>query len=120
MTGIRADTKPMADVVREVVTLVTAIINGDWETAWQSAQNILSIFQELLSGSFNNLRTLVTTVIGVIYTTVVNTLTDLGLDTETILTTLRTTFRSAWNDIKSASSRRSTTLSAHSSGCIDG
>ncbi len=90
-----------AGVMTEVVTLITAIINGDWATAWQSAQNILQLFKTFFTGTFNNLRTLVTTVIGVIYTTVINTLTDLGIDTDGLLTTLRTAFASAWNAIES-------------------
>lgn len=86
-------------LITQTVTLVTALINGDWQTAWTSAQGIVGTFEGFFVGTFENLRTIATTIITAISTAVMDTLTDMGVDTEGVMTGISTWWESAWDGL---------------------
>lgn len=87
----------LATVIQNMVTLVTALVAGDWQLAWESAGNIGQAFVDAFGATLQNLGALVSTVMGVIYEVVVNTLEDLGVDTEGILAGITTWWNSMWD-----------------------
>jgi len=89
-------------VLTEVVTAVKAIIDGDWATAWQSAQTIANEFSTFYRGLFSRLGTFTSAVVTVIYDAVTNTLRDLGVDVDPILNGIKKTFEDIWGGIQSA------------------
>jgi len=65
-------------VVSELVTGVTALINGDWATAWTSAQTIAKTFGTFFRLSLSNLLSFISVTFATIGTTISTTLADLG------------------------------------------
>ena len=92
----------ISTVLTEVVTAVKAIIDGDWATAWQSAQTIANEFSTFYRGLFSRLGTFTSAVVTVIYDAVTNTLRDLGVDVDPILNGIKKTFEDIWGGIQSA------------------
>jgi TP901 family phage tail tape measure protein len=68
----------LATVIGSTLTGVKALIEGDWATAWTSAKTIFKAFAALFTGSINNLSSVVSSVFGIIGTTISTTLADLG------------------------------------------
>jgi TP901 family phage tail tape measure protein len=60
--------------------LVGALINGDWKGAWAAAQQIYTGFDQFLRSSLTNLTGLAGEVYGALRDTIVNTLSDMGID----------------------------------------
>jgi len=87
----------LATILGEAVTLVMAIISGDWATAWASAEAILVAFGSFFVETFENFLALAGTIFGGILDVIVDTLTDLGVDARGILTGITTWWTSAWN-----------------------
>ena len=67
-------------VLSELVTGATALINGDWATAWTSAQNVVGTMVTYVQGTMANLWLFVSTVFATIGATISATLADLGFD----------------------------------------
>ena len=86
-------------LIGETVTLIKAILEGDWSTAWASAQSIVETFKTYFEETFGNLKSLAETTFGAIYTAVTDTLTDLGVDTEGIMTGISTWWESVWSGL---------------------
>lgn len=89
----------IATVLSEVAILVTAIINGDWTTAFASARNIVEAFKVYFEETFNNLLAIVSTIVTGIATAVVDTLKDMGVDTEGVMAGVTGWWNSAWGDL---------------------
>ncbi len=89
-----------AALITQVVTLVTALLTGDWQTAWTAAQGIVGTFGAYFEGTFENLRTITTTLITAITTSVTQTLTDMGVDTEAIMTGISGWWTSMWDGLR--------------------
>ncbi|GIV73534.1 phage tail tape measure protein [Caldilinea sp.] len=90
----------LADIIRETVNLVSAILRGDWTAAWQSASNIVGIAVAFMVGSVSNLLRMVQAVFGLIFEAIMGTLEDLGVDTETALDALQNTWTTAWEAVE--------------------
>lgn len=85
-----------------MVNLVTALMAGDWTAAWQAGQGIVGGFVTFVGESLSNMAALASLVIGGMRDTVVKTLTDLGVNVETILGTIKTTWDSVWGSLAGA------------------
>lgn len=101
---ITATVRMIATVVREVTAIVVAVINGDWAGAWAAAQRLVAGFGTFVQTSFRNYQAFIQTTIAVIKTAVVNTLTDMGVDVESVLSNLESGWQSTWNSISSITS----------------
>ena len=86
-------------LLTQVVTLVTALLTGDWQTAWTAAQGIVGTFGAYFEGTFENLRTIATTLITAITTAVTDSLSDMGVDTEGIMTGITAWWTSMWDGL---------------------
>lgn len=75
-----ATLQTISAVISNMVTLVDALIHGNWAAAWESAMAIVTTLQTFVSTSLNNLWTVISTVFAVIGATIVNTLKDLGFE----------------------------------------
>lgn len=65
-------------IITELGTLVTAVINGDWTTAWTSAQTIVGSFWTYLTGFFTSAWAILTSLSSIIKSALVDSLADLG------------------------------------------
>ena len=90
----------LATVVTEVVNLVTALLRGDWDAAWQAAKNIAAAMVKAATGSVNNLWKVVKSVFGIIFETVTTTLEDLNVDTDAALTAMQSSFETVWTSVE--------------------
>ncbi len=89
----------VATIVQETVALITAIVTGDWATAWQSAQDIVAAFGAFVLGTFENLLSVVTTTVSAIWTAVVGTLTDMGVDMQAVMTGITAWWQGSWQSL---------------------
>lgn len=87
----------LANVIGEFVTLVVALMQGDWQTAWQAAGRIVQAFTGLVSGTLRNLWTVSTQLFGLIADTVRTTLEDMGVDTQRLMRTLQAWWERGWS-----------------------
>lgn len=86
-------------LIGETVTLIKAILEGDWSTAWASARSIVETFKTYFEETFGNLKTLAETTFSAISTAVTDTLTDMGVDTESIMAGISTWWESVWSGL---------------------
>lgn len=90
-----------AAVITEVVALIKAVIDGDWNEVWQRARNIFQIFSEFFSATFANMKLLVVTIFTAIKTAVLDTLKDLNIDGAAILETIKAWWDAIWGGFRS-------------------
>jgi TP901 family phage tail tape measure protein len=90
----------VAALITETVTLVTALLTGDWDTAWQSARNIFQIFANYFKRTLDNMNLLVETVFTAIQTIVMDTLTDLNVDASAIMRQIKTWWDAIWGGFR--------------------
>jgi TP901 family phage tail tape measure protein len=83
-------------LVGESVTLIKAILEGDWKTAWDSAKGIVETFKTFFEETFNNLKSLAETTFGAIYKAVNDSLNDLNVDGQGILTGIQVWWDGIW------------------------
>lgn len=84
----------IAGILTAATALVKAVIDGDWTTAWQSAQTIGESAVNYLSTTWENFSTAIGTIMTAIYDTVIDTLTDLGVDAQALVDSIK----SWWSD----------------------
>jgi TP901 family phage tail tape measure protein len=82
------------------VEMFTTLINGDWAGAWAAAGEIVQTFADYWQTTLDNLLAVGTAIFTAIKETVVNTLTDMGVNVGAILQALTATWETIWNDIK--------------------
>lgn len=87
-------------VIQGLVTMVQALLAGDWAAAWDAGSAIVSATTEAWAGSFENFLSILTDVMGVIYSTVKNTLEDLGVPFSEIENWLLNRLTAAFNSFK--------------------
>jgi hypothetical protein len=75
---ITATIDTVATVIRETTTIVQAIIDGDWATAWASAQTISQSFFDLFENAVSGFQTLAETTFSTTVATMSNILKGLG------------------------------------------
>lgn len=92
----------MATIISEAINIIVALIDGNWATAWASAETIMATFGSFVLQTMSNLRDEITAVFGAIYSAVVDTLTDMGVDVESIITSLKGTWDNIWNSLTDA------------------
>jgi len=92
----------MATIISEAINLIVALIEGDWASAWTSAQTIMATFGAFVLETMANLRDEIVAVFATIYDAVVNTLTDMGVNVEAIITSLKGTWDNIWNSLTDA------------------
>lgn len=98
---VTATIKLISTTMTEVVTIVKALIDGDWQGAWAAAQRIVGGFGEFFATTFNGAKTVATTVIGAISTAVTDTLSDMGVNMEDVLGGIKGWWNGAWESLKS-------------------
>lgn len=69
----------------EVVSLVTALVDGDWSAAWSSAQSLFQVAVGYINGTLLNLGALWGIVFAGLKTIVVNTFSAFGVDIAALL-----------------------------------
>jgi hypothetical protein len=99
---ITATIKLITVILTETVTAVKAIIDGDWTTAWQSAQTVAGEFSTFFRGLFSRLGTFMMAVATNMTQPVIDTLRDLGVNVDPILNGIKKTFEDIWGGIQSA------------------
>lgn len=92
----------LSTIVTEAVTLVKAILAGDWTTAWNSASAIVTTVFTLISGTIGNFIAFAVIVFNLLRNTIIATLTDLGASVEEPLDTLAAYWESTWTAIQDA------------------
>lgn len=102
ITQITDSINMVATVLTEATALVSAIIAGDWSAAWSSAQSIFATFSEYFRSTIKRFSTLAGTVFENIYTAIMDTLNDLGVDVPSILDGIQATWDSIWAAMKDA------------------
>lgn len=90
----------VATTVSNMVTLVVALINGDWQTAFESARNIGQAFADAFIQTLNNLAELVMLVMVAISSAIVSTLTQLGVDIPALLGKIAAVWNSVWSALQ--------------------
>ena len=90
----------IADILTNATALVKAVIDGDWTAAWASAQAIGENVVTFLQETWENFSTVIETILQAIYDTVVNTLTDMGVDAEGVVNGIKTWWEEKWNAMK--------------------
>jgi phage-related protein len=73
-----------------IVEMIRMLIEGDWAGAWAAAGTIVDGFTTYLTDLWNGLATIVTTIFTAIYDTVINTLTDMGVNAQALVESIRT------------------------------
>jgi phage-related protein len=99
---ITATIKLITVILTETVTAVKAIIDGDWTTAWQSAQTVAGEFSTFFRGLFSRLGTFMMAVATNMTQPVIDTLRDLGVNVDPILNGIKKTFEDIWGGIQSS------------------
>lgn len=89
-----------ATTFSNMVTMVVALINGDWQTAFESAQNIGQAFADAFAKTIGNLGELVALVMAAISGAVVSTLTQLGVDIPALLGNIEAVWNSVWSALQ--------------------
>jgi phage-related protein len=97
---IKLTINTVADIIREATALIKAVIDGDWQAAWTSAQTIGESIVTFLQETWENFATLMETILTAIYDTVINTLTDLGVDAEATVDAIKTWWQTKWEAMK--------------------
>lgn len=78
VTQVTASINLIVSVVRDVTSLVTALINGDWAGAWTAAQAIVTDFGSFINTTLLGIKTAVGSLFLIISGTVTDILADLG------------------------------------------
>lgn len=86
--------KPALDVIAAVIETVTAVINGDWEAAWEGVKNVASRVWDMISGIIDRGTQFIRTVIDTAVTIISDLWSGLWTGVQTALST-------AWDHIKS-------------------
>jgi len=81
----------VSSTVAGLVTLVTALLAGDWAGAWEAAQKIVEGFAAFAVRAVSNFATVAMTLVTALATGLLTTLTDLGVD-----------WKAGWDGIKTA------------------
>jgi TP901 family phage tail tape measure protein len=84
----------IATVVSEVAALVGAVLRGDWQAAWEHAENIVLAFYNYTQRTLENVKNFYIAVFTTIKETVTKTLNDMNVDAEGYLSALQ----SLWED----------------------
>jgi TP901 family phage tail tape measure protein len=92
----------IATVLEGAVMLIQGIIDGDWTLAWQGAQDIVFGILTFIVGTIENLASVVAIVFGGIKDAIVNTLTDLGVDVDELLSGIKATWDEIWTSFNTA------------------
>ena len=79
--------------------IVFGVLTGDWALATEGAQGLTQTFADFVTGTFDNLSSAAGTAMTAIWEAVVNTLTDLGVDVEPLLASLKSTWEGVWNTL---------------------
>ena len=92
----------IADTVSDMVALVKAAINGDWDGAWKAAQDIFGNFSAYINTTVGNLSAIVTAVFATIAQAVTGTLADMGVNVRSVLASLESFWVGIWDGMSKA------------------
>lgn len=92
----------IASTVSDMVALVKAAINGDWDGVWKSAQDIFGNFSTYINATVGNLSAIVTAVFATIAQAVTGTLTDMGVNVRSVLSSLESFWVGIWEGMSKA------------------
>jgi hypothetical protein len=83
------------------VALIKAIAAGDWSAAWAAVQEIVQVFADYWSATLGNMLAVGKTIFTAIVSTILGTLTDLGVDWQAGIAAIQTVWGTFWDGVKS-------------------
>ena len=92
----------LATVIQESTTLITALLTGDWATAWSSASTIVQSVLTLISTMLGNFVQAAQLAFGLLADAIVATLTDLGIEIADPLDELAAYWADTWTAVQTA------------------
>lgn len=112
------------DVVMEVINLITAILDGDWSAAWQSAQNIvntvLTAVATICQNTWNTIKNAASTAWNAIKTAITGPVDALKSALSSAWESLKSTASSAWDSVKATASTAWNGVKSSITGVVDG
>jgi phage-related protein len=100
LTSLTAVFTGIQEIWAGTVAFFTALINGDWAGAWEAAKGIGRSFLRMFAGIFRGLWAVGRAFLTALVTFITGILTDMGVDVEGILATLKLKWNLAWFWIK--------------------
>ena len=97
VSEVTAAVEFISTAIGGMVEIIKLLIDGDFAGAWLSAQDIMAAFGEFVLVTLQNMLDLATTIFMGLYDIVYNTLTDLGVDMETVMSGVVTWWEQKWN-----------------------
>jgi TP901 family phage tail tape measure protein len=92
----------IATTVQGVANLVKAIIAGDWDAAWKSAQDIVAGFSTYFTNTVANWQAIASAVFTTIKQIVETTLTDMGTSIESVMSSISAFWTGIWEGMSKA------------------
>lgn len=96
VSQVTAAVQLIATTIGGLVAIVQAIVAGDWTAAWGAAGEVADGFATFVSDTLQNLLDFATTVFTGLYDIVYNTLSDLGVDMEAVMSGIVTWWQQKW------------------------
>jgi len=90
----------ITQVVQSVANAIIAVAQGDWQRALDEIKKITLIGMNYVGGTFTNLKLVAVNMFNLIKDTIVNTLTDMGVDVPALLETLQAGWDPVWENLK--------------------
>lgn len=104
--GIQTAVQAAQDVISGVIDFVTALLNGDWGQAWESAKNIVqtiwNAIKTTLSNTWNAIKTTAKTLWNNIKEAVKEPIETLKTNLSTTWQNIKSTATTWWENVKSA------------------
>jgi phage-related protein len=92
----------IATTVEGMAELVTAIINGDWDAAWKAAEKITAGFSTFFTNTLANWQAIGKAVFETLKTIITNTLADMGINIEDVLSRISAFWAGIWEGMGKA------------------
>jgi len=102
ISQVTASIELVGTTLKGMTDLVVALINGDWAGAFTAAQSIVDGFESYFSSTLDNITAAATAVFTVLSETITQTLTDMGVNVESLLDGLQATWTSIWEGMGQA------------------
>lgn len=106
--GICVVVQGAADVIKGIIDFVSALLSGDWASAWQAAQGIVTTINNTISGflraCWNAIKAVALAVWKAIKEAISTPIQQAKTALQTAWNNIRTTASNVWNALKSAAS----------------
>jgi TP901 family phage tail tape measure protein len=102
VNNVTATINLISTTISGLAELVTAMVNGDWAAAWTAAEGILEGFATFFSETFFNFNAIADAVMKGLKSIVVDTLTDMGVNIDSVLTEIAAQWQAIWDGMSKA------------------